>query len=121
MTNKLQRCFILSLLLLLALASTAFAAKGLTLTSATGGTVQAQPYGSGTWTMLVVGNAFSVGNNDIVSLLATPATGFVFSHWTGNVSNTSIVDPYIAMGNSHQSIAAVFTALHMNTVTVNFA
>ncbi len=120
MTYKLLRCSILSLLMLLALVSTALAARNLTLTSITGqGTVEAQPFGAGAYTTLTVGNDFSVDSNAIVSLRATPANGYEFSHWTGNVNNTATADTYISMGWSNRQITAVFTV--QNLITVNFA
>lgn len=123
MTNKLFFYSLLTLLLSLLFSSPALASKSLTVTSITGqGTVSAY-YGDRRdrgWHELSVGTTISVWDRATVPLKAAPATGYTFSHWTGDtVADEDTDETSIEMNNSNRSIGAVFVA--ENTITVDFA
>jgi len=62
---------------------------------------------------------FTYGTGTVVNLVATPASGYRFVNWTGNVGtigNASAATPNITM-NGDYSITANFVALHGLTTT----
>ncbi len=65
------------------------------------------PAGGGT-VSVASGGFYNAGST--VSLTATPATGYAFSSWSGNVANTKSASTTIAM-NAPQSAVANFTAI----------
>lgn len=64
------------------------------------------PVGAGT--LSASGGFYNAGST--VSLTATPATGYQFSSWSGNVANTKSASTTIAL-NAAQSVVANFTAI----------
>ena len=90
MSFKLFRFSIISLWLLMLLATDSFAVSNLVLTSISGkGTVEFQPYGSEAWYELSNNSSMALDDTALVSLRALPAPGYEFSSWTGNVNDTS--------------------------------
>lgn len=67
-----------------------------------------EPAGSGTTSPSAGTHTYS--ENTVVNLVATPASGYRFDHWTGNVANTSASATTITM-TSDQSVTAHFTAI----------
>ena len=65
------------------------------------------PAGGGT-VSVASGGFYNAGSK--VSLTATPATGYAFSGWSGNVANTKNASTTITM-NAPQSVVANFTAI----------
>jgi hypothetical protein len=65
------------------------------------------PAGGGT-VSVASGGFYNAGST--VSLTATPATGYAFSGWSGNVANAKSASTTIAM-NAPQSVVANFTAI----------
>nr|ADI87747.1 Tfp pilus assembly protein tip-associated adhesin PilY1-like protein [uncultured Nitrospirae bacterium MY3-11A] len=57
----------------------------------------------------------SVGNNDVLTLTATPTGGATFAGWSGVCSGTGTCS--ISMNNSGQSVTATFTATTSTTTT----
>lgn len=115
MTCKLLRYSIQSLLLILVLATMAPAAY-LTLDNIEGeGTVEYSIYylNEGAWQTIAENESIWVDGSWPVSIKAIPATGYVFSEWTGNIAAAPDADdPYgftsIAMDTTDQQIAVTF-------------
>jgi uncharacterized repeat protein (TIGR02543 family) len=72
-------------------------------TSASGGTIARSPSQS------------SYVDGTVVTLTATPSSGYVFSGWSGSVTGTS--NPVTLTMNANKSVTALFTRLY--TLTVN--
>jgi uncharacterized repeat protein (TIGR02543 family) len=60
------------------------------------------------------GSHFNTGT--VVSLTATPATGFVFANWTGAVANANSASTTITV-NSSQTVTANFTPVQVTLTT----
>lgn len=105
---------LLGVFLLLAFSSPALAAKTLRLSSISG---------QGTVTFngaeISAGGSISTGNWATVDLVATPAAGYEFSHWTGDVDDTDKASTSVDMNNRHRTVSVVFVA--QNTIRVTLA
>jgi Divergent InlB B-repeat domain/Domain of unknown function DUF11 len=77
-------------------------------------TVNVAPVGGGG---ITPASGQSFANGTVVNLQATPAAGFNFVNWTGNVANASAASTTITM-NSAQTVTANF-AHQMFTLTIN--
>ncbi len=68
-------------------------------------------------TVLKVPSKTAYNSGEIVVLTATPATGYVFSSWSGDA--TGSLNPVSVTMNSNKNVTANFTAVVANTFTLN--
>ncbi|MDP2891112.1 MAG: ice-binding family protein [Bacteroidota bacterium] len=68
-------------------------------------------------TVLKVPSKTAYNSGEIVVLTATPATGYVFTSWTGDA--TGLVNPVSVTMNANKNVTANFTAIVPNTYTLN--
>ena len=68
-------------------------------------------------TVLKVPSKTAYNSGEIVVLTATPATGYVFSSWSGDA--TGSLNPVSVTMNANKNVTANFTAIVPNTFTLN--
>ncbi|MDZ7365706.1 MAG: InlB B-repeat-containing protein [candidate division KSB1 bacterium] len=79
-------------------------------------TLTVNTVGSGSVTLNPAGGTYSVGT--VVTLTATPASGFQFSGWSGDLSGTT--NPAMITMDGNKTVTATFTELPVqHTLTVN--
>ncbi len=76
-------------------------------------TMAVSPSGGGTTTPAV--GAHSYGVNTVVDITATPATGYVFDRWTGDVASTTSASTTVTV-TAAKTVTALFTAIPPGTV-----
>ena len=79
-------------------------------------TMAVSPGGGGTTNPAVGTHSYAEGS--VVDITATPAAGYVFDHWTGEVADSTSASTTVTMDDD-QSVAAYFVAVP--TVTINQA
>jgi uncharacterized repeat protein (TIGR02543 family) len=68
-------------------------------------------------TVLKVPSKTAYNSGEIVVLTATPATGYMFTGWTGDATGT--INPVSVTMNSNKNVTANFTAITADTYTLN--